>query len=96
MEQQTQTQNKIEMPQFLKDVPNLSKPDENEKHNSKLVEIMHGMDLSDATIACRILARRYPIEMFTALVNEMCDLCKLRDAVTGSMNHYEKEGSNCA
>lgn len=89
-------QNKMDIPSFLQEVPDLTKPDENAKHNEKLVEIIQAMDEGDATIACRILARTHPIEMFTALVNEINDLRILRDNVGQSIDHYTFEGANHA
>ena len=76
-----------EVPEFLKEV-NLTKPDENAKHHEKLLEMAKGFDSEEATIICRIFARKYPTLMLNALSSEITDLGALREDISRAYTIY--------
>ncbi|MBO7452096.1 MAG: hypothetical protein J6U54_17345 [Clostridiales bacterium] len=82
-------ENKVvrEIPEFLKEV-NLTKPDENAKHHEKLLEMAKGFDSEEATIICRIFARKYPTLMLNALSSEIVDLGVLREDISRAYTIY--------
>lgn len=82
---------KVKIPDFLK-TPELTKPDDNEKHYEKLIEIANGFDEKDATYICRIFARKFPNVMLLTLSSEINSLTLLRDEVLKSYNTYERLG----
>lgn len=78
----------IDIPAFLKD-PELTKPESDEARNKRrLLELVDGMDKEDAMSLCTGLASKYPIEMFTALVNRTNDLMNFYDNIERSLCEY--------
>ena len=74
-----------EIPNFLKpeNVPNLTKPHEEEKHEAKLVEIVNGLDVRDAVIICNSLAHKYPGIMGAALGDAANEFLEKMDKING-------------
>lgn len=76
------------IPEFLKEAPSLTKPDEVRQNKERILELVEGMDKADAEVFAAGLAAKYPIETFTALVNLMNDRINFQDAVFKAMGDY--------
>lgn len=77
-----------EIPEFIKNAPNLTKPDEVRQNKERILELVEGMDKADAEVFAAGLAAKYPVETFTALVNLMNDRTHFQDAVCKAMGDY--------
>lgn len=87
---QSQPINNInDIPGFLKDAPVLTKPDEVRQNKERILELIEGMDKTDAETFAAGLAAKYPIETFTALVNLMNDRIIFQDAVLKATADYK-------
>lgn len=77
-----------DIPEFIKNAPSLTKPDEVRQNKERILELIEGMDKADAEVFAAGLAAKYPIETFTALVNLMNDRINFQDAVFKAMGDY--------
>lgn len=88
MSQVIQSQPINDIPEFIRNAPNLTKPDEVRQNKERILELIEGMDKADAEVFAAGLAAKYPIETFTALVNLMNDRINFQDAVFKAMGDY--------
>lgn len=77
------------IPSFLNETPSLTKPNEEARNRERLMELIDGMDRDDASVICSGLAAKYPVEMFTAMVNYCNDLRNFQDGVMKSIYDYK-------
>ena len=89
MSQIIQSQPINDIPEFIKNAPNLTKPDEVRQNKERILELVEGMDKADAEVFAAGLAAKYPIVTFTALVNLMNDRMVFQDKVVMAMRDYE-------
>ena len=89
MSQIIQSQPIDNIPEFIKNAPSLTKPDEVRQNNERILELVEGMDKADAEVFAAGLAAKYPVETFTALVNLMNDRMVFQDKVIMAMRDYE-------
>ena len=89
MSQIIQSQPIDNIPEFIKNAPSLTKPDEVRQNKERILELVEGMDKADAEVFAAGLAAKYPVETFTALVNLMNDRMVFQDKVIMAMRDYE-------
>jgi len=89
MSQVIQSQPINDIPEFIRNAPNLTKPDEVRQNKERILELVEGMDKADAEVFAAGLAAKYPVETFTALVNLMNDRMVFQDKVIMAMRDYE-------
>ena len=89
MSQIIQSQPIDNIPEFIRNAPSLTKPDEVRQNKERILELVEGMDKADAEVFAAGLAAKYPVETFTALVNLMNDRMVFQDKVIMAMRDYE-------
>lgn len=89
MSEVIQSQPINDIPEFLKEAPNFTKPNEEEKHHEKLIEIANGMDEKDAEVISLALVRKYPLILLSAIATEINDLKILESNLIGMSQSFK-------
>ena len=75
------------MQDVLAETPRLTRSEaEEQMHLTELRRQAEGYDENDAIVISEVLAKKYPLCMFTALNNEYFNMKNIVDTVTGAVN----------
>lgn len=78
--------------EVLAETPRLSRSEaEEQMHLTELRRLAEGYTQNDAIVISEVLAKRYPMVMFTALNNEYFSMKQIVDTVTGAVKDAEQQ-----
>lgn len=76
--------------EILNETPRLTRSEaEEQMHLTELRRLAEGYTQNDATVISEVLAKKYPMVMFTALNNEYFAMKQIVDTVTGAVKDAE-------
>lgn len=76
---------------ILNERPQLTRSEaEEQMHLTELRRLAEGYTENDAVVISEVLAKRYPLVMFTALNNEYFNMKQIVDTVTGAVKDAEQ------
>lgn len=80
---------KMEVPKFIQEPAKLTKPNEGLRHNERLTEIYEHMDEEDARVACKQLAKKYPMIVLESVIDELNSAREILSTFEKMMDKYE-------